>query len=524
MAGLLNLNFKDSFGRVVASISNVGSAIWQGFSTGLTTVINNVPHTQVAASSGTSDEEEAETEVGYVEDEVLEQLVDSTVSIPANFAGLEAVMIPTRLMWQLFEITEVVEGDGYVDITAMHIFYRQLKNYTLWKPNENQKYSGASACRNILSNALFDLKFKVASDCTDLISGEEMDYERLNVVEAFLDPENGICAKYGLSMIRNNDVFYCLKEVGYDRGFVIQNRKNMLGVERTENIENVVTRVAPVGKNEDGDYVWLNYNGLKYIDSPHINDYTSPRAEILYTELEIGKDDVTEDNIQAKLLEAAQKRFSEDEADIPEVTMTIEFISLGDTEEYKQYRDLDKVYLYDIIHVVDTDRGYNYSAQVISVEHNILTGMLESVTIGTPKRDDAGRKVSVWQVPEVTGKKIRNKSIQAGSFAGDAVHADDMSNESVASRHFSSSADSHVQSIVDGSISGDITPTMVNNLISQIGTLTGNNAAFDGDVSADGFYVNNEEISKGISALRMNGSTLQYKKFGDTSWTNVPTA
>lgn len=64
MAGLLNLNFKDSFGRVVASISNVGSAIWQGFSTGLTTVINNVPHTQVAASSGTSDEEEAETSDG----------------------------------------------------------------------------------------------------------------------------------------------------------------------------------------------------------------------------------------------------------------------------------------------------------------------------------------------------------------------------------------------------------------------------------------------------------------------------
>lgn len=529
MAGnIWTLTLKSVTNKILAKkdTSTIGTAI----ANGITAAIGSVAHTAVvvttknpSSGSGTpTSSEPVEMDVGFVEDTQLAQLTESTVSIPQNFAGLEAVMVPTRLMYQLFEITEVVENDGYVEVTALHIFYRQRNNYTLWKPNESLKYSGASACRNVLTNAMFDSGFLVASDCTDLIIGSDIDVERKNIVEAFLDPESGICAKYDLNLIRNNDTFYCLKEVGYDRGFVVENKKNLLGVERTENIENVVTRVAPVGKDEDGEYVWLNYNGLKYIDSTHINDYTMPKAEILYTDIKIGEDDVTSSNIQAKLLEAAQKRFSEDEADLPEVTMTVQFLSLGDTEEYEQYRGLDKVYLYDIIHIKDTERGYDYSAQVVSVEHNVLTGMLESVTIGTPKRGNGKRKISVWQVPEVAGAKIRNQTINAGSFKGGAVRTNDIKNQAVVSDHFSTSADDHVKSLADGQITTDLTPTMLNDLISQITTLTGINASFSGDMQAAGFYIGNTNVGDGIAALRMNGSTLQYKKFSDTSWQNVP--
>lgn len=442
------LTLKNKNGQTLAT-KETTSTLFSAISTGISAVINNIPHTLVVAqgTSGTSEEEETETDVGYVEDEELEELTESTVQIPANFAGLESVMTPTKLMWQLFEITEINEQDGYVDITAMHIFYRQLKNYTFWNPSENTMYSGASACRNVLTNAMFDQGFKVASDSTEMIQGNELDYERRNVVEAFLDPEEGICNRYGLSMIRNNDVFYCLKNVGYDRGFVIQNKKNMLGVERTESTENLITRVAPVGRDEDGNYVWLSYNGHKYVDSPHVNDYATPFAEILYTELEIGKNGVTEDNINSKLLEEAQKRFTEDEVDIPEVTMTIEFISLGDTEEYKQYKDLDKVYLFDILHIKDTERGYSYSAQVVSVNHNILTGQLESVTIGKLYRWDGVRKIGSWQVPEFDGGKIRHGSIRSGSFEEGAVTSDAIADDSITEDMLSSSADGHFQRI-----------------------------------------------------------------------------
>lgn len=407
------------------------------------------------------------TGTGYVQKTELDALNLSTVPIPANFAGLEAVMTPTRLQDQLFEIVDVDEEENEVTITARHIWYRNLQNNTLWKPTADQNYTAAAVCRNILTNAIFPSESNVASDCTDTKPGKDLDFERKNLVEAFLDPEKGVCKLFGLSLIRDNMDFYCLKEVGFNRGFVVEAGKNMLGVERQENIENLATRIAPIAKDAKGAIVWLDYNGLKYIDSQYINDYASPRLEIYDTGLVIGKDGVTAENVQEKLLAAAQKRLSDDKVDLPEVTMTVEFVSLGDTEEYKQYRDLDKVYLYDIITVKDPEKGYNYAAQVIGVEHDILTGMLNSVTIGSLQQADASRKIAVWQVPEVDGTNIRLMSLQSGVFAPGAIQGDDIAEHVISYAHFATatidslSADAitavtaQIHEIIAGSITAD---------------------------------------------------------------------
>ena len=344
-------------------------------------------------------------------------------------------MTPTRLQEQLFRIYSVSEQDGYVEIRARHVWYDNLYNNTLWKPTETTKYTAAAACRNILTNAISTCYSNVASDCTDEIIGKDLDYERKNLVECFLDPEKGICKKYGLSLIRHNWDFYCLKEVGYDRGFVIEDRKNLLGVTRNENTDSVYTRIAAYGKDRKGEIVWLNHNGKKYIDSQYISDYGHPRVEIYDTGVQIGKDDCTAENIQAKILAAAQKRFTDDKVDIAPVEMTVQFVSLGDTEEYQQYRDLDKVYLHDILSIKNTERGYQYTAQVVGIVHDILTGRLISVTIGDLDNWDGTRKIPSWQVPEISGENIRLKSIMAGTFSDGAIYGDDIAQGTLTVNH-----------------------------------------------------------------------------------------
>ena len=372
---------------------------------------------------------------GYVDKNDLDNLNFTTQAIPQNFAGLEAEMVPTRLEWQLFRVYEVEEDDGYVTIRARHVWYDNLKNYTLWEPTEDTKYTAAAAARNILDNALSPANMRIASDCTDQKAGKDLDYVRKNLVEAYLDPENGLCAKFGLSLIRDNWDCYVLKSVGYNRGFVVESGKNLLGVKRKESNEPEATRVVPYGKNAKGDIVWLNNSGNKWVDSTHINEHDYPMVEMFDTGLQVGKDDVTAENINSKLLSAGQKRFSEDHIDIPAVEMTIEFISLGDTEEYIQYRNLDKVYLYDILSIKDTKRGYQYTAQVVAVEHDILTGMLNSVTIGKLDNWDGTRKIATWQVPEISGENIRLKSIMAGSFAPGAIFGEDIANGTLTVNH-----------------------------------------------------------------------------------------
>ena len=369
-----------------------------------------------------------------------------TVSIPQNFAGLDSVAVPTRLRYQLFTITKVSEQDDYVEIVATHIFYEQINNFTMWEPETLVNYSCGAICRNVLRNQIGnDGGFRVVTDCTDELPWHQIDYARKNIVEAFLNPEDGICTRFNLSMIRDNMDFYVLKNVGYDRGMVIEDGLNLLGIEREENIENVITRVAAYGRDADGDLVWLNNNGNRYVDSTHINDYARPRVELYDTGIYItgakeaeelheqGRDNeiVTADNINAKILAKAQERFTKDEVDVPEVTMNIDFVSLGDTEEYKQYRDLDKVFLYDIVHVKDKRRDYNYSAQVIGVEHDVLTGALLSATIGNLTTWDGVRKVANWQVPEIDGSIIRLHSITSSQYAYESITTEAIKDNSV---------------------------------------------------------------------------------------------
>lgn len=440
----MSLTLKDGFGRALATIGD-GSALIEGIKKS----INGVSHALVTAEIKKDEKGKPSGRVatGYVEESELEQLTQETVSIPANFAGLEAAMVPTRLRDQLFEITEVVESEEYVEVTALHIFYRQRENSTTWSPSKTTKYSCAAICRNVMNNVVFDLGFDMATDCTDQLWGHEFDYARKNIAECFLDPESGICKRFGLSMIRDNSVFYCLKNVGYDRGFVIEDGKNLLGVERTESIEDVVTRICPLGRDANGNLVWMNWDGKNYVDSSHIADYGSPRLEVWQTDIRVGEDDVTAANIHEKLRAAALKRFSDDKVDLPDVQMTIQFISLGDTEEYKQYRDLDRVYLYDIVHIKDSRRGYLYEAQVIGIQHNILTGVLESVTIGTPKKWNGVRTVAIWQVPEVDGRKIRVNSIRAGSFVENAIHEPDIASGAIDGRHLGGGGQSKVKEL-----------------------------------------------------------------------------
>lgn len=432
---------------------------------------------------------------GYVKKSELDQMNVTTVQIPANFAGLEAVSVPTRLEEQMFEIYDVDEQDEYVEISARHIFYRNLKNYTLWKPTDGTEYTAAAVIRNVMGNAIIESDFDVATDCTDTKPGSEFDFERKNLVECFLDPEKGICKKFGLSLIRDNNFFYCLKEVGYDRGYLVESGKNLIGVDRHENLEGVATYVAAYGKDAKGGVVWLDHDGKKYIKSQYADTYADPMVELYETDLQIGKDGVTQQNIQAELLEAAQKRFSEDEIDKPEVTMTINFISLGDTEEFAQYRGLDKVYLYDILTIRDAKRGYNYSAQVIGVEHDVLTGRLISVTIGSIKNADASRKIATWQVPEVDGRNIRLLSIQAGMFEPGAIGEDDLQDHIIKYAHFASAtidslnADAiqaitaQIETIIAGHITAEsIKTSAIAAINATLGTATVTNGYIDNAV------------------------------------------
>jgi len=364
---------------------------------------------------------------GWTLESNLERVTSQQIG--GNFAGVENVADAVRLQYQLFQVTQINQTLDQMHVTAMHVFYELLPTATTYKTDAG--VGAPVAIAGIFDSMVTpDARFTCLTDTGETAGA--LDWERKNVVEALLDPENGLCARYGLSLIRNNYDLYALRNVGSDRGFVVEYGKNMLAVDRTEDIANVVTRIIPYGKSAKGEIVYLD--GQIWVDSPRIGDYVMPRVAYLDC-----ADTATESNsmslsqVKEELRRRAQAEFDAG-CDLPELSMTVDFLSLGDTEEYKQYKDLDKVYLFDRITARDSIRGYNYNAEVVAIDHNVLTQMLESVTLGSIQKSSGVRKIATWQVPEVDGGNIRLESIGAGVLAGGAVSEENMQDGSVSSR------------------------------------------------------------------------------------------
>ncbi|MCQ2330974.1 MAG: hypothetical protein MJZ55_03195 [Paludibacteraceae bacterium] len=72
----------------------------------------------------------------------------------------------------------------------------------------------------------------------------------------------------------------------------------------------------------------------------------------------------------------------DDGIDLVSLTVDVDFINLGDTEEYKQYRDLQSVSLYDVVHISHAPLGFADKLQVKSYEWNAITKQYTRLTLG----------------------------------------------------------------------------------------------------------------------------------------------
>jgi phage-related protein len=129
----------------------------------------------------------------------------------------------------------------------------------------------------------------------------------------------------------------------------------------------------------------------KWIDSAYISNHPVVHMEYLKVDCKIGEkgmiDDeeveaLTEEQCYQLMREAAQARYDTDHADEVKVELKVSFIHLGDTEEYRQYRDMETLHLYDRVLIHDTPIGLRATAQVKSFVWNCLTERYESITLG----------------------------------------------------------------------------------------------------------------------------------------------
>jgi len=360
-----------------------------------------------------------------------------TETIPSDPSAIETVEPAWTVKPQLFRIREAAVTDKGVSVTASHIFYDLAGNITTYKADNP---TCAEALAGILNGCAFAHEFEGFTNLTDQRVG--VDWTRVTAVEALLAPETGLVDRWALEIVRDNYEFYLLREAGKNRGVRIEYGKNLLGVECTTDATGVIARIMPVGKTSKGKLLLLtagtyNINGTDvvigagetWVTSPQAGDYPGPMMTVLETDVK-AKSGSAADVLAArkKMIEAALQKFTDEECDQPSVNLRVEFVKLGDTIEYEQYKRLDDVYLCDRVRVRHPGIKVDVLTEVIETVWDCLTGRFKSVELGRVQLDRSRVKTPVWQLPTgIPGTLFVPGTVDAGALADDVGSVIDLS-------------------------------------------------------------------------------------------------
>ncbi|WP_420972155.1 phage tail spike protein [Bacillus thuringiensis] len=297
--------------------------------------------------------------------------------------GMSIIKVPTPDGDQLFRVVTPKVSMGEIKAVCYHIFYDLTEN--LIEDIFIQPTNGSAAMARLSSGCQYKHPFTFYSDVTNISTARIV---RKNPVEAMLDTsqDNSFVNRWGGELKRDNFDVKMLKSRGSNRGVVIRHKKDLLGYEGSVDWKSPTTRIMPQG-----------FDGLllpeKYVDSPLINKYPHPRIRVIefnHIKAAIGKNANDEDAVPLeeaykRLRQAAKNMFDIQMVDQPKATYKVEFQELSQTEEYKEYKILQRVWMGDIVTVKHEEDGIDIQAKVIAYKYDPIKKEYINVTIGNFK-------------------------------------------------------------------------------------------------------------------------------------------
>ena len=360
---------------------------------------------------------------GWIIPDGFELITEKKIDNNAN--AIQEVQSPWSVQPQRFRIYEVEKTIDEVTVQARHISYDLLYNLTTYKSDESVTLQ--TALDGVLNNCVnSDHGFTAYTNVANEQAG--LAYDGKNPIDAMLDPEEGLCAKYKVNLIRDNDELFFLNDPGMNRGVKIAYGKNMTGVTYTQSDDQVSTRIMPVGENKDGTPLYLSDNpSERFVDSNNINNYPIIHVYRLDCDnCKVGQKDSNGSKVTVAVARARMRKQAEDllktGVDNPAIKMEVEFVNLGDTEEYNQFKNLENCFLYDYLIIQHGKQDINVTAQIQEIEWDILTDTMKKVTIGTVGETLANMGITTWQIPVgFSGSKIANGTLGGGALREDAI-------------------------------------------------------------------------------------------------------
>lgn len=298
----------------------------------------------------------------------------------------------------LFEITAYARPVGY-----------DLVDYVLIDSRPTEK-NGQDALDVILANT----PFKGHSNINDISTAY---YVRKNCLEAITsDDENSFFNRWGGEIYFDNWDIYVNDKIGSDKGLRVELGYNLESIQEKINIDEVATRVIPVGADGimlDGDKPW--------VDSKNINKYTHVKTRVIeFSDVKVSAENSDEgfatlSEAQAELKRLVNKAY-DNGLDKPTITYTIDMISLRDSVNYADYKILEDVSEGDTVHVKVKKLDIDIDTRVNKINIDKLTGRINSLELGTVEKNFFKDQADIQN--KVNNIINKNGTVKANSIEG----------------------------------------------------------------------------------------------------------
>lgn len=262
-----------------------------------------------------------------------------------------------------------------ITILAKHIFFDLSFNFLDDVYPKNLTAQGALSW--LLNHAETPTNFTASGNCTSTSNAR---YVRKNIVDAIYNEDNALLNRFGGELSFNNFAITVNEKRGTDANFSIRYKKNLTGIDFNLDFSNVATRIIPIGF--DG----LTIDSL-YVESPKVSSYFTP----LYKTYEFGNIKYDPDDEEAyhtlaeakqALINAANDLFNKG-ADVPSVSIKVNFVELAKCTEYENYSNLESVNLGDTIGVVIPELNINTTARVVKTVYDCILKRFTTLEIGS---------------------------------------------------------------------------------------------------------------------------------------------
>lgn len=260
--------------------------------------------------------------------------------------------------------------NGIVTINAQHISY--LLNGFVVMPFTAS--SLADAMSKINTNAVLTTGFTFS---TDVSITKPFTLDAPRSIRSLLGGEEGsLLDTYGgHDYYFNNFNVSLLADRGQDNGVTIRYGKNLTDLKAVSDMTNVYTGIVPFWADSEG-------GNPVYVDGYVVySEHASTYPYKYIKPVDFSSDFETAPS-KAQLLARAQSYLANNDGWKIKSNIEVSFVSLAQTEEYKNVAPLERVKLCDTVTVEYTKLGVSFKTKVIRTVYNVLLERYDSIELG----------------------------------------------------------------------------------------------------------------------------------------------